>query len=81
MTKLAKSETKRRYDDACGLAHALELVGECDTLGYFGYWPVLYHRQDWFDEPVTQLVETWLSDGPQVAMSRFNRLGKAGPAE
>ncbi|HEX6409785.1 MAG TPA: helix-turn-helix domain-containing protein, partial [Sphingomicrobium sp.] len=28
MTRLAKSETKRRYDDACGLAHALELVGE-----------------------------------------------------
>jgi DNA-binding HxlR family transcriptional regulator len=25
---LAKSETKRRYDDACGLAHALELIGE-----------------------------------------------------
>jgi DNA-binding HxlR family transcriptional regulator len=25
---LAKSEAKRRYDDACGLAHALELVGE-----------------------------------------------------
>jgi DNA-binding HxlR family transcriptional regulator len=25
---LGKSETKRRYDDACGLAHALELVGE-----------------------------------------------------
>jgi DNA-binding HxlR family transcriptional regulator len=23
-----KSETKRRYDDACGLAHALELIGE-----------------------------------------------------
>jgi DNA-binding HxlR family transcriptional regulator len=25
---LAKSDTKRRYDDACGLAHALELIGE-----------------------------------------------------
>lgn len=30
---------------------------ECDTQGFFGYWPVLYHMQDWFDEPVTQLVE------------------------
>lgn len=30
---------------------------QCDTLGYFGYWPVLYHMQDWFDEPVTQLVD------------------------
>jgi DNA-binding HxlR family transcriptional regulator len=27
-TKLRQSEEKRRYDDACGLAHALELVGE-----------------------------------------------------
>jgi DNA-binding HxlR family transcriptional regulator len=25
---LIKTETKRRYDDACGLAHALELIGE-----------------------------------------------------
>jgi DNA-binding HxlR family transcriptional regulator len=25
---LANSEAKRRYDDACGLAHALELIGE-----------------------------------------------------
>ena len=32
-------------------------------------------------DTVTQLVETWLSDGPQVAMSRYNRLGKTGPAE
>lgn len=27
-TKLSKREEKRRYDDACGLAHALELLGE-----------------------------------------------------
>ena len=25
---MANSEAKRRYDDACGLAHALELIGE-----------------------------------------------------
>jgi DNA-binding HxlR family transcriptional regulator len=25
---LGQAETKRRYDDACGLAHALELIGE-----------------------------------------------------
>ena len=25
---MAKSETKRRYDDACGTAHGLELIGE-----------------------------------------------------
>jgi amidase len=30
---------------------------ECDTLGYFGYWPFLYHLQDWFSEPVTELVK------------------------
>jgi len=28
VTKLGQTETKRRYDDACGLAHALELIGE-----------------------------------------------------
>ena len=28
VTKQRKEEDKRRYDDACGLAHALELVGE-----------------------------------------------------
>jgi DNA-binding HxlR family transcriptional regulator len=28
LTKSRQNEEKRRYDDACGLAHALELVGE-----------------------------------------------------
>jgi len=28
ITKLRRSEEKRRYDDACGLAHALDLIGE-----------------------------------------------------
>ena len=28
ITKPRQSEEKRRYDDACGLAHALELIGE-----------------------------------------------------
>jgi DNA-binding HxlR family transcriptional regulator len=28
LTKPRKSQEKRRYDDACGLAHALELIGE-----------------------------------------------------
>jgi DNA-binding HxlR family transcriptional regulator len=28
VTKPRKDEEKRRYDDACGLAHALELIGE-----------------------------------------------------
>ena len=26
-------------------------------LGYFGYWPFLYHLQDWLTEPVTGLVD------------------------
>jgi amidase len=33
------------------------LAMECDTLGYFGYWPFLYHLQDWYAEPVTRLVD------------------------
>ena len=28
LTKSRKGQEKRRYDDACGLAHALELIGE-----------------------------------------------------
>src|SRR5438270_12065363 len=28
MTNLRKNEQKRRYEDACGLAHAMELLGE-----------------------------------------------------
>jgi len=28
LTKTRKGQEKRRYDDACGLAHALELIGE-----------------------------------------------------
>src|SRR6478609_1267279 len=28
ITKLRQKERKRRYDDACGLAHALDLLGE-----------------------------------------------------
>jgi DNA-binding HxlR family transcriptional regulator len=28
LTKSPQSDEKRRYDDACGLAHALELIGE-----------------------------------------------------
>jgi DNA-binding HxlR family transcriptional regulator len=28
LTKARKNEEKRRYDDACGIAHALDLIGE-----------------------------------------------------
>lgn len=30
---------------------------QCDSIGFFGFWPVLYHLEDWFEEPVTELVE------------------------
>jgi acetamidase/formamidase len=33
--------------------HALE----CDTLGYMGYWPWLFHLEDFFDKPATVLCE------------------------
>ena len=36
--------------------------------------------RDTFDT-LRQLVETWLTEGPQVAMNRFNRLGKAASPE
>ncbi|MFN0053616.1 MAG: acetamidase/formamidase family protein [Planctomycetales bacterium] len=29
---------------------------QCDTQGFAGYWPFVYHLQDWFQEPVTELV-------------------------
>ena len=30
---------------------------ECDSPGFCGYWPFVYHLQDWFTEPVTELIE------------------------
>ncbi|MBI1790160.1 MAG: acetamidase/formamidase family protein [Acidobacteria bacterium] len=35
--------------------HILEQT--CDTLGYMGYWPFLFHLEDFFDRPATVLVE------------------------
>lgn len=29
---------------------------ECDTQGFAGYWPFVYQLQDWFQQPVTELV-------------------------
>lgn len=46
---------------------------ECDTLGFFGYWPFVYHLQDWLAEPVTRLVD--IRDG---AVS-YTMQTKAGP--
>lgn len=30
---------------------------QCDTLGFFGYWPFVYHLSDWLKEPITELVD------------------------
>jgi amidase len=30
---------------------------KCDTLGYMGYWPFLFHLEDYFPQPNTTLVE------------------------
>jgi acetamidase/formamidase len=38
------------------LAVHIEAI-ECDTLGFYCYWPFVYHLQDWFSEPITELVE------------------------
>jgi amidase len=35
--------------------HILEQ--QCDTLGYMGYWPFLFHLEDYFPQPATVLVE------------------------
>jgi acetamidase/formamidase len=35
--------------------HILEQ--KCDTLGYMGYWPFLFHLEDYFPQPSTVLVE------------------------
>jgi len=37
---------------------------ECDTLGYQGYWPELFHLEDFFDQPSTVLRE--IRDGKIV---------------
>jgi acetamidase/formamidase len=37
---------------------------ECDTLGYQGYWPWLFHLEDFFDKPSTVLRE--IRDGKVI---------------
>jgi amidase len=37
---------------------------ECDTLGYMGYWPWLFHLEDFFDKPSTVLCE--IRDGQVI---------------
>lgn len=45
--------------------HILEQT--CDTLGYMGYWPFLFHLEDFFDKPSTVLCE--IRDGKTVVFS------------
>ena len=42
--------------------HILEQ--KCDTLGYMGYWPFLFHLEDFFDQPSTVLCE--IRDGKVI---------------
>lgn len=44
------------------VVHILEQ--KCDSLGYMGYWPFLFHLEDFFDQPATQLCE--IRDGKVV---------------
>jgi len=37
---------------------------KCDSLGYMGYWPFLFHLEDFFDKPSTTLCE--IRDGKVV---------------
>lgn len=48
---------------------------ECDTLGFTCYWPFVYHLQDWFKDPITDLVE--ICDGEV----RYTLKSAAGPHE
>jgi amidase len=45
--------------------HILDQV--CDTLGYMGYWPFLFHLEDFFDAPATVLCE--IRDGRTIRFS------------
>ncbi|MSR59998.1 MAG: acetamidase [Planctomycetaceae bacterium] len=48
---------------------------QCDTQGFAGYWPFVYHLQDWFAEPVTELVEI------RDSQVRYTLQSAAGPHE
>ena len=44
---------------------AVHILGQqCDSLGYMGYWPFLFHLEDYFPQPATVLVE--IGDGHVV---------------
>lgn len=42
---------------------------ECDTIGYQGYWPWLFHLEDFFDKPSTVLRE--VRDGKVIFNERI----------
>jgi amidase len=45
--------------------HVMEQT--CDTIGYMGYWAILFHLEDFFDQPSTVLCE--IRDGKAVVFS------------
>ena len=61
-------DPSRRHGDLAD--YVLSAFGKRDEKLVRGLMPTL-----------TELVETWLKEGPHVAMNRFNKLGKFGPAE
>jgi acetamidase/formamidase len=56
---------------------------ECDTLGYMGYWPWLFHLEDFFDQPATVLCD--IRDGhvifsPEIRIPVRPMIGCIGTA-
>lgn len=53
-------EDAKPGDTLC--VHILEQT--CDSLGYMGYWPFLFHLEDYFDKPATVLCD--VEDGKTI---------------
>ena len=51
-----------------GDALAVRIITQtCDSIGYMGYWPMLFHLEDFFDKPCTVLCE--VRDGKTIVFS------------
>lgn len=44
----------------------------CDSLGYMGYWPFLFHLEDFFDKPATVLCD--IEDGRTIRFAEDIRI-------
>lgn len=60
---------------------------ECDTLGYTGYWPFLFHLEDFFSQPATTLHKIeggffWFNDRIKIPVRpMIGTMGVAPPLE